>query len=294
MYLAKVKARLMNTRREAAAARGDVLDMEDSSVEVSDSGDDDISPALPDDLDAMEDVLFDRGPTNARQVKMFGAWLDEAVAGRKAGDSSVTADDVRDGRSELSVERNRPAELSKESALQKADGAFTRAMLLFNRGLYPEATLLYAEAVAVVGAESRLGGQYQLWQAQALDAAGRKSEASVILQNLDAHLDGEVRKIARELLFIMTAPRLQLDSDSFMQIPQIDDTSSQVTKGLLLSNFGPVHTAFVEKPPERHSLQWYMEKERPQKVADHSQMQALVVIVAIVGTLAFMAVSPHS
>lgn len=287
-YLAKVKARLFNVRRKAAAARSDSADF--ASFESGTSNDDDMLAIIPDDLDAMEDILYDRGPSNARQVKMFGAWLDDAVAGRKAADATVTPDDVSDS-SELSVEQNRPADLSTTEAVQRADAAFSRAMTMFNKGMYSEATALYADAVQLVGAESRRGGQYQLWQGQSLDAAGQKGEAAAILQGLEAHRDAEVRKVSRELLFILTAPRLQLDPESYLEIPQIDESKSHVTQGLLLSNFGPLRTALVEKPPEKYSLQWYVEKERPPKVADHSGMQAIAVTAAIVGTLAFMAAS---
>lgn len=40
---------------------------------------------LPDDLDEMDDLLMGRGADNAGRVMMFGGWLDESVAGRKAG-----------------------------------------------------------------------------------------------------------------------------------------------------------------------------------------------------------------
>lgn len=286
MYIAKIKDKLLNTRRAAAAARGDEINAFDPNA------DDGVFPETPEDLDKMEDVLFDRGPQNLGQVKMFGAWLDEAVAGRKAEDLQTGAADVDDAKSDLSVERNRPQDVSTEAALERADAAFARAMRLFGRGMYTEAARLFSQASSLVGMHSRLGGQYQLWEAQATDAAGQKQAAVRIFQGLGTHGDAEVRKVSRELLFIITAPRLQLDPGSFLEIPDIDEAKSPLTNALLLSNFGPLRTAPVEKPPEPHSLEWYMNRKLPPKVKDNSTAQAIAVAAAIVGTLAFMATSP--
>lgn len=279
----------MNARRRAAAASSGSDDIQQAIERAEDS---DTAPFLPDDLDAMEDILFDRGPDNVGQVKMFGGWLDEAVAGRKADHVGVSAKDVDSPTSELSVERNKPETLSTEDAIQQADEAFNCAMMSFNKGMYKDATTLFARAVSLVGADSRLGGQYQLWQAQALDASGKKKDASAVLLGLGAHADAEVRKVSREVLFIITAPRLQLDPGSFLEIPALDDSSSLVNQGLLMSNYGPLRTALVQKQPEPHSLQWYMEKAPAPKTKDNSGAEALAVATAIIGTLAFMVASP--
>lgn len=289
MYLSKIKARFLNARRRANAASSNIDDIEQAIKRAEES---DTSPFLPDDLDAMEDVLFDRGPNNTGQVKLYGAWLDEAVAGRKADNTSVNAKETESPFSHLSVEQNRPDSLTAEQAVKQADESFSRAMMFFNRGLYDEATALFGRAVILVGAQSRLGGQYQLWQAQALDACGKKKEAAGMLTKLGAHSDPEIRKVSRELLFIITAPRLQLDPGSFLEIPALDDSNSLVNQGLLMSNYGPLHTALMTKPPEPHSLQWYVEKDRRPKVVDNSGAEALAFATAIIGTLAFMVMSP--
>lgn len=286
-YLAKIKAKFMNARQAAAAARGSDLD-----VTINGHADEELTPIVPDNLDEMEDILFDRGPENVGQVKMFGGWLDESVAGRKADDEGTTVSDVKDPESDTSVERNRPENVSTDEALKKSDIAFSRAMRLFGRGMYTEAKNLFKEATTLVGAESRLGGQYQLWEAQALDASGEKKAATKLLSKLNSHRDAAVRKVSRELLFIITAPPLQLDPGSFLEIPDIDEAKSPLTDAILWSNFGPLRTALVDKPPEPHTLQWYLDKEPPRKVEDNSKAQALAVAAAIVGTLAFMATSP--
>lgn len=279
-YLAKIKKKFLNARRTAQAARSDYEGAfgEDGK---SSSRDDDVLPAdMPDDLDAMEDMLYDRAPVNAGQVKMFGAWLDEGLAGRKAGDKAALQ-----GKEGVKAESEEEEELKQ----QKADASFRGAMAQFGKGGYEDAVRGYMQAIMLVGAPTRTGGQYGLWLAQALDAAGRKREATDVLRRLESHDDREVRKVARELLFIITAPRLQLDRGNFMEIPNFEESGSAVTEKLLMSNFGPLQTALVEKQPEPYTLEWYMKKERPPKRSEEGgEAQVMVLMAAVVGTLAFM------
>lgn len=283
-YLSKVRARLFNARRRTdSASKGSV----GSSLVEHES----LSPSdFPDDLDAMEDILFDRAPANAKQVRLFGGWLDESVAGRKADDPSVKPTSTTSNQDP--VQDSSQTELEKRTA--RADVIFRQAMILFNKGRYPRAAEAFDIATKLVGQGSRLGGQYTLWHAQAQDAAGEKALAANLLSQLSTHMDGDVRKVAAELHFIITAPKLQLDPGSFLEIPTLDESVSPNMQGVLMSNFGPLPTAFVEKPPEPYSLQWYLEKTPPPKnVEDHSLSQALLLSVVIAGTLAYMVASSH-
>ncbi|CAN8076668.1 unnamed protein product [Agarophyton chilense] len=283
-YLEKVRARFTRRRRMADAA---------ANRPSPDITDDDISMAanLPDDMDQMEDIIFDRAPNNANQVKLFGAWLDDALAGRKARknlrptDAAIAGSDQVDA----SVESHKKPMLSAEAAVERSSAIFANGMMLFNRGLYRQANPMFAEAVSVVGQGSRLGGQYQLWHAQSLDAAGDKPTAATLLEQLRMHADADVRKVSRELHYIMTAPVLELEPGSFLEIPSIDDEPSSKASSILTTNFGPVRTARIDKKPEPYSLEWYMEKDRPPKAAsDNSVLEAAFVLAAIFCTLAFM------
>lgn len=248
-YLRKVKAKLHHAQRARTA---DVWDESDGSV-----------PVIPDDLDVMEDMIYNRGPSQVGQAKLFGGWLDESLAGRKANTSNTNA-----------------------------DTSFKRALKLFGRGSYAEAATLF-HAAAQHG--SNLSGQYALWEAQALDAAGRKRDAVALFTALCTHSDAEVRKVARELLFIVTAPRLPLNDSAFLPVPDIDDVLSPSLASSLgdMSSMATFRTMPVEKPPEPHSLEWYMERQPPvQSTPDNSLGQVLVVTLATLATLAFMAASP--
>lgn len=280
-YIAKVRAKLLNARRVAKAAASDDIIKDESDADTQ------FIASLPDNLDEMEDIVFDRGPKNVNQVRMFGGWLDESLAGRKARDPNVVAK-AEEG-TQFEVGSTHKITLTKEEAVRQANEAFNAAMDAFNKGKYGVAVELYEDAVGLVGVESRLGGQYELWHAQALDAAGEKKRAANILQTLRSHSDADVRKVSAELLFIMTAPKLELEPGTFLDIPALDDdTRAGRLSPVLTSSYGPLHTSLLKKKPERYSLEWYMQKERPPKRADNSAIEFALVAAAVAFTLAYM------
>ncbi|CAM9647283.1 unnamed protein product, partial [Phaeothamnion confervicola] len=120
------------------------------------------------------------------QVKVFGAWLDADVAGRKAarGDSEEEA-----------------AVLYKKSVVcMQARTLFLSCFSsqLFssdNCDAYAEAVSLMEASVGLVGGASRLGGEYGLWLAEAYQATGDDARACALLRRLIAdHTDRDVRK----------------------------------------------------------------------------------------------------
>lgn len=216
-------------------------------------------------------------------MPLFGGWLDEGLAGRKSRHAQHSPHPVESA-----------AKATDEVHVTRAAAdAFAAAMHLFNKGSYRQAVALYNKAVQLVGLSSRTGGQYQLWHAQALDAAGDRKVATETLQQLASHPDADVRKVSQELLFIITAPALELDASMFMHVPSLDDAPTP-SGALLTSNYGPLRTALVNKSPEPYTLQWYIKKERPPKVTkDNSAIQALALMAAVFSTFTFMLVSPH-
>ena len=88
------------------------------------------------------------------------------------------------------------------------------------RGEYKEAVKAFTQATAAApgGMSGRKGGQYAIYLAQALQAADRKKEAVGLLKRCEAHPDGDVRKIADNVLYIMQAPELKLGSPAAPQI----------------------------------------------------------------------------
>ena len=75
------------------------------------------------------------------------------------------------------------------------------------RGEYKSAVTAFTQATAAApgGMGNRKGGQYAIYLAQALQAAGRKKEAVGLLKRCESHPDADVRKIADNVLYIMQA-----------------------------------------------------------------------------------------
>lgn len=68
-----------------------------------------------------------------------------------------------------------------------------------------------------MSADTRRGGEYSLWLAQAMHAAGDEGAAVSLLRALEkSHFDRAVSVVAAEILFIFTAPKLELGKDSFI------------------------------------------------------------------------------
>lgn len=57
------------------------------------------------------------------------------------------------------------------------------------------AVALLEKAVALAGEDSRRGGEFKLWAAQALQEAGRNKQAVGVLKSLKGHRDLDVRKV---------------------------------------------------------------------------------------------------
>ena len=87
---------------------------------------------------------------------------------------------------------------------------------------YDTSRELLFRAVRFVGDDSRRGGEFKLWLAQALQAVGDADGCCDVLKSLKHHKDSDVRHVAKELLYIATAPRLSLNSEDFVNFRASD------------------------------------------------------------------------
>jgi tetratricopeptide (TPR) repeat protein len=192
-----------------------------------------------------------------RKVTAFGARLDDDVAGDLGGRQASTG-----------VEHER---------------LFNVGVELMQRGEYKQAVTAFTRATAAApgGLSDRKGGQYAIYLAQALQAADRKKEAVGLLKRCEAHPDADVRKIADNVLYIMQAPELKLDSDQFVSIPSLQENDDwAMGRRRAIEDKDP--------PPEKYSLEWYVqEAEKKRGVARDggSQEEATPVLVACAALL---------
>lgn len=91
-------------------------------------------------------------------------------------------------------------------------------------GLYPQAVELFESALNEEGPFTQLGGEIQLWLAEAYNATGREKECSDTYKAVESsHPSPVLRKRAAELRYIMEAPKLEIGEDEKVQIPVLKD-----------------------------------------------------------------------
>ncbi|KAL1511993.1 hypothetical protein AB1Y20_005268 [Prymnesium parvum] len=163
------------------------------------------------------------------KVTVFGARLDDGIAG------SI---DLR----ELKAKKTDYERMFAVGVEHMVRGEYKSAVTQFTR----------ATAACPGGLTSRLGGQYAIYLAQALQAAGRKKQAVGLLKRCESHPDADVRKIADGVLYVMQAPELKLGEENFMQIPRIDLESDDWGRRRVQQQKDP--------PPEKYSIEWYVQE----------------------------------
>ena len=220
----------------------------------------------PEDEKKLEDDFLEDTERKEKKVKMFGAWLDDTVAGHNT--LSVVEDEITD---EVYQKILRTSNFDKSEARskletflqrrKKANEFFRNGVKSMKSGRYRDAVDSFSQAIFTVpeGVQSRDGGQYSIWLAQALDANGQKGKALMTIRACKAHNDRDVQRVAAGVEFIMLAPKLQTTAESFTWIDynKIEDIKDGGRKTL----YAP-----VKKLPEKYSLEWYM-LQKPKRTA---------------------------
>ena len=117
----------------------------------------------------------------------------------------------------------------------------------FERGQYRSSVQHLEKASAIVPRNSRLGGEVQIWLVTAYEAAGQRTEAIALGEQLKRHPHIETSKQARRLVYIMQAPQLQRPPEWLTQIPDLGAVSDNETK----TRFGSANVNNSPKPKQR-------------------------------------------
>ncbi|CAM9194238.1 unnamed protein product [Choristocarpus tenellus] len=178
--------------------------------------------SIDESLDVIDDIVMERPPAIGRdKVKVFGAWLDADVAGRKAG---------KGNRAEGLLKRAKEGEtLTVE---EKAEVFYEEAIVHMGKGNYETALEMLTRAVSYAGEDSRRGGEFKLWAAQALQAAGRNAQAVDLLKSMKYHRDRDVRLVSNELLYIAQAPQLKLNEKDYVEFPDVSHIDEAFDKDM--------------------------------------------------------------
>ncbi|MBP0019647.1 MAG: tetratricopeptide repeat protein [Cyanobacteria bacterium SBLK] len=93
--------------------------------------------------------------------------------------------------------------------------------LAFERGKY-RASIQYLEiACEFVNRPSRLGGEVQMWLVSAYQAANETEAAIALCEKLLLHADLQTKKQAKNLIYILKAPKLQRPQEWMTDIPDL-------------------------------------------------------------------------
>lgn len=179
----------------------------------------------------------------------------------------------------------RPAEVGEE---------FSVAMQLFNTGQYAQSVSAFESAVDSVGGyKTSSGGKVALWLSQALDACGARHQAIETLEKIRTHSDPEVAATAVELLFIVTAPKLEVPRDQFLHLPlygannYMSKDKKYNTRHLAAS--GLERRVNMKKPVEKYSLEWYAKQRRPTRSEkEDSTLDAFLFSAFAIGALSII------
>ena len=116
--------------------------------------------------------------------------------------------------------------------------------LAFERGNYRASVEYFEEALTLVSRGTVLGGEVQLWLANAYSAMGDMELAIATCQKLARHPDPETRKQGKRLAYILQAPKLQTKEEWLTKIPDLKNLDGQ-------SDYDAGQSPFSKEPKRR-------------------------------------------
>ena len=116
------------------------------------------------------------------------------------------------------------------SAEQIASELYQEGVSNFESGNYQQAIALLERARALAILETMLGGEILVWLANAYDANGRTDDAIALCRDLKKHPVSDVRKSARYMLGILTAPQLGKLEGVVSEVPILQFPDSYQSK----------------------------------------------------------------
>lgn len=150
------------------------------------------------------------------------------------------------------------------SAEQLASELYQKGVSSFESGNYQQAIALLDRARALAILETTLGGEILIWLANAYDAIGKTEEAIALCRSLKKHPVNSVRKSARYMLGILTAPQLSKLEGVVSEVPILQSPDSYQSKPVAKSNTTtnnqkPFREVPLEKPntESKNNFLWF-------------------------------------
>jgi tetratricopeptide (TPR) repeat protein len=121
-------------------------------------------------------------------------------------------------------------EANSSSTEKSYQERYQAGIISFEHGDYKHAIAQFQQALDGVDAKTKIGGEIQVWLANAYDAVGDSTQAIALCRRLKTHGDRDVRKSANYVLGILTAPQLSTLKDVVSQIPSLQGLDAQDTQ----------------------------------------------------------------
>ena len=144
--------------------------------------------------------------------------------------------------------------MEEVSAEQIASQLYQEGVSNFENGNYQQSIAFLERARALAVVETTLGGEIHIWLANAYDAVGKTEEAVAICRSLKKHPVNSVRKSARYMLGILTAPQLSKLEGVVSEVPILQSPDTYQSKPVARSKRSgdterkPFREVSLEKP----------------------------------------------
>ena len=144
--------------------------------------------------------------------------------------------------------------MEEVSVEQLASQLYQEGVSNFENGNYQQSIALLERARALAVVETTLGGEILIWLANAYDAVGKTEEAIAICRGLKKHPVNSVRKSARYMLGILTAPQLSKLEGVVSEVPILQSPDTYQSKPVARSKSSgdterkPFREVSLEKP----------------------------------------------
>eukprot|EP00250_Pteridium_aquilinum_P006803 c16646_g1_i1 orf=539-1045(+) len=98
----------------------------------------------------------------------------------------------------------------------------------YGKGMYDKAVEFFEAALTNIPGASHLGGEVQVWLAMAYEADGKHSQCIALYKKLEnTHPSTSIRRQAKDLRYILEAPKLKISKEEMVSIPLIGDNNSE-------------------------------------------------------------------
>ncbi len=162
---------------------------------------------------------------------------------------------------------------------EKFNLEYEAGKMSLERGEYRQSIEHLEKAIAYGNMASSLGGEAQIWLVTAFDAAGEQEKAIALCRKLARHPSVETRKQSKQLLYILSSPKLARNPEWLTEIPDLTKLSESEQKFQKPSSNSNSKSASTSKDLEPIDLSQVNTKD------NHFVSIALMAIILIFGGL---------